>query len=127
MLKRFWFWLKKVYKYMRKVFSRTSTAPSIADTQVSIEVINDKIKLLKETSEDTINVVAYQKYFNFLERLGLREDFSVITTHDELVLDATIFRPSLINANNNKAIIFCHGLTNNRWSLFYTMHLALQR
>jgi alpha-beta hydrolase superfamily lysophospholipase len=83
--------------------------------------------LLKGSKRDAVDVNAYQKYFNFLEKLGLREDFSVITTHDGLVLYATIFRPLLINKNNDKMIIFCHGLTNNRWSLFYTMHLALQR
>ena len=32
----------------------------------------------------------------------------------------------LISKNNQKILIFCHGVTNNRWSLFYTMHLALQ-
>jgi predicted alpha/beta-fold hydrolase len=99
----------------------------MTEIQVSIDIINDKIKLLKGTSKDTINVIAYQKYFTFLEKLGLREEFSVVTIQDELVLHATIFRPLLINKNNNKVVIFCHGLTNNRWSLFYTMHLALQR
>ena len=128
MLKRFWFWLKKIYKRIRQVLSPdTSTVASIADNWVSIGIINDKIKLLKGTNKNKIKVVAYQKYFSFLEKLGLREDFSVITTQDELVLSATIFRPLIINANNDKVVIFCHGLSNNRWSLFYTMHLALQR
>ncbi|CAI2201697.1 7989_t:CDS:2, partial [Funneliformis geosporum] len=95
--------------------------------QVSIGTVNDKIKLLKKTKKDEINVIAYRKYFIFLERLGLREDFSVITAHDGSIIYATIFRPLLINKNNDKAIVFCHGLTNNRWSLFYIMHLALQR
>ena len=127
MLLKFWYWLKKVYKNIKRVFSPVAATPSLADTQVSIGLINDKIKLLKGTNKNAINVVAYQKYFDFLEKLGLREDFSVITTHDGLVLYATIIRPLLINENNNKSVIFCHGLTNNRWSLFYTMHLALQR
>ncbi|CAG8448134.1 805_t:CDS:2 [Racocetra fulgida] len=97
------------------------------DVQTSIEIINDKIKLTKGTNKNKINVVAYQKYFNFLEKLGLREELQVVTTYDELTLGATLFHPLLINKNNNKIIVFCHGLTNNRWSLFYTMHLALQR
>ncbi|MEG7978896.1 MAG: alpha/beta hydrolase [Mollicutes bacterium UO1] len=57
----------------------------------------------------------------------MKEEFSIITTHDGLVLYGTIIRPLLINNNNTKLVIFCHGTTNNRWSLFYTMHLALQR
>src|SRR5215204_3165201 len=116
-----------MYKNIKKAYSSKPTTPNIAEIQVSIDIINDKIKLLKGTNKDTINVVAYQKYFAFLEKLGLREEFSVVTIQDELVLHATIFRPLLINKNNNKVVIFCHGLTNNRWSLFYTMHLALQR
>ncbi|CFW92793.1 Putative hydrolase [endosymbiont DhMRE of Dentiscutata heterogama] len=127
MLRKFWFWLKKVYKNIRRVFSPSAATPNVTDVQTSIEIINDKIKLIKGTNKNKINVVAYQKYFNFLEKLGLREDFWVITAYDELMLDVTLIRPLLINKNNNKVIIFCHGLTNNRWSLFYTMHLALQR
>ena len=127
MLRKFWFWLKRVYKHTRRLFFGTSATHSVTDVQASIGIINDKIKLLKGTNKDKIDVVAYQKYFDFLEKLGCREEFSVITTHDGLVLYATIIRPLLINKNNNKVVIFCHGLTNNRWSLFYTMHLVLQR
>jgi hypothetical protein len=87
---------------------------NVTDARVSIEMINDKIKLLKGSKKDAVNVTAYQKYFDFLEKLGLREEFSVITVHDRLVLYATIIRPLIINKNNNKAVIFCHGLTNNR-------------
>jgi dipeptidyl aminopeptidase/acylaminoacyl peptidase len=127
MLKKFWFWLKKVYKLVRRVFSSKLNTPSVTDVQVSIGIINDKIKLLKGSGKDKIDIVAYQKYFDFLEKIGLREEFSVITTHDELVLNASIIRPLIISDNNNKVVVFCHGLTNNRWSLFYTMHLTLQR
>jgi pimeloyl-ACP methyl ester carboxylesterase len=109
------------------MFSSKVATLNVLDSQVSVGIINDKIKILKGTKEDTINVFAYHKYFTFLEKLGLREDFSVVTAHGGLVLHATIFRPLLINKNNDKVVIFCHGLTNNRWSLFYTMHLALQR
>jgi pimeloyl-ACP methyl ester carboxylesterase len=120
--------LKKVYKSIKGIFSSSKVvASNVLDAQVSIGIINDKIKVLKGTKKDTINIVAYHKYFDFLEKLGLREDFDVVTIHGGLVLYATIFRPLLINKNNNKVVIFCHGLTNNRWSLFYTMHLALQR
>jgi uncharacterized protein len=71
--------------------------------------------------------VAYQRYFDFYEKLGLKEEFLITTTQDELVLHGIRIYPTLKHDNNQKLIIFCHGLTNNRWSLFYIMHLALQR
>lgn len=128
MLQKFWFWIKKVYKVVvRKIFSPKSDTFSIDDTEVSIGIINDKIELLSGTNENKINVASYKKYFDFLEKLGLKKDFDIVTTYDETILYATIFYPILINKNNNKVVIFCHGLTNNRWSLFYTMHLTIQR
>jgi predicted alpha/beta-fold hydrolase len=98
----------------------------VADARVSIEIINDKIKLLTGTSKDKINLVAYQKYFEFLDKLGLKEEFTVYTTQDNLTLSAARIQPVLVNENNHKLVIVCHGVTNNKWSLFYTMHLALQ-
>jgi len=59
-------------------------------------------------------LVAYEKYFDFLERLGLQEDFSILTTKDNLKLWGSSIQPILINSNNNKIVIFCHGVTNNR-------------
>lgn len=103
------------------------SAPSIGDTETSLKIINDKIKLITGTSKNSVDLSAYEKYFDFLEKLGLREEFSIITTEDNLTLYGTSIRPILVNNNNRKIVIFCHGVTNNRWSLFYTMHLTLQR
>jgi pimeloyl-ACP methyl ester carboxylesterase len=100
-------------------------APSVADTRIPIEIVNDKIRLLTG-KKNAINVIAYQKYFDFLENIGLKEDFTIITTADNLTLYGTVVKPVLVNENNKKAVIFCHGLTNNRWALFYCMHLVLQ-
>src|SRR4051794_16241617 len=116
-----------MYKRIRSIFVPTPPTPSILDSKVSISIINDKIKLLKGTGKNSINTLAYQKYFDFLERLGLSEEFIITTTRDNLMLQGIIIRPILISENNRKVVIFCHGVTNNRWSLFYTMHLALQR
>lgn len=127
MLKKFWFWIKKAYKIAKKILITSSEACNINDAKVSIGIINDKIKLLSGTNEDAINIDSYQKYFNFLEKLGLRKDFDITANYDESLLYASIFRPILTSNKNNKVVIFCHGITNNRWSLFYTMHLALQR
>jgi pimeloyl-ACP methyl ester carboxylesterase len=71
--------------------------------------------------------VKYQRYFDFYKKLGLHEEFTILTIKDNLILCGSIIKPILINHNNNKAVIFCHGVTNNRWSLFYIMHLVLQR
>jgi hypothetical protein len=71
--------------------------------------------------------VKYQRYFDFHKKLGLYEEFTVLTIKDNLTLRGSIIKPILVNHNNNKVVIFCHGVTNNRWSLFYTMHLVLQR
>lgn len=128
MLRNFWFGLKGLFKKVRKMLAPVPlSSPSVGDTETSIDIVNDKIKLLRGDSENLINLKAYINYFNFLERLGLREDFDIITTEGNLLLSGSIIRPILINDNNSKLVIFCHGVTNNRWSLFYTMHLALQR
>ncbi|CAG8596953.1 27844_t:CDS:10 [Gigaspora margarita] len=90
------------------VFSPTPTTVGVTDVRVSIGIINDKIKLLKGTKKEAIDVVAYQKYFDFLEKLGLREEFSVITTHDDSVLSATIILVSY-DARN-------HGLSGKSFT-----------
>lgn len=122
-----WFWIKRIFKRIREVLTLSRSNPSLADSQVSVEIINDKIKLLTGRSRNSINLVAYQRYFDFYEKLGLKEEFLITTTQDELTLHGIRIYPALKSTNNQKLIIFCHGLTNNRWSLFYTMHLVLQR
>ncbi|CAG8638018.1 3069_t:CDS:2 [Ambispora gerdemannii] len=91
-----------VYKRLWTVlYPNPLVAPRVADSKVSIEIINDKIKLLKKTNKQAIDIGAYQRYFDFLEKLGLQEEFDLATSQDKLII---------------------HGTT-----LFYTMHLALQR
>jgi hypothetical protein len=90
------------------------SSPSIGDIDTSINIINDKIKFLKGNSKNLINLKSYINYFNLLEKLGLRDDFDIITTEDNLLLSGSIIRPILINNNNSKLVIFCHGVTNNR-------------
>ncbi|CAJ0749357.1 23742_t:CDS:2 [Entrophospora sp. SA101] len=118
--------VKRIFKRIHSIFTLSRSNPSISDAQVSVDIINDKIKLLKGTSKNSINLLAYQKYFDFLERLDLKEEFTITTTHDDLILSGTSIQPILSNENNRKVIIFCHGLTNNKWSLFYCLHLSLQ-
>lgn len=128
MLFKFWYGIKKLFKILKKsLFPAPLSSPSIGDVETSLEIINDKIKLLTGTSKKSVSLLAYEKYFNFLEKLGLKEDFDIISTEDNLILCGSSIKPILINKNNQKVVIFAHGVTNNRWSLFYTMHLALQR
>lgn len=128
MFRKIWYSIKGFSRRLWKVwFPPPLSAPSIVDTEMAITIINDRIKLLTKTNKNSISLVAYEKYFVFLEKLGLREDFAVRTTEDNLVLFGSIIQPILINGNNKKIVIFCHGVTNNRWSLFYTMHLTLQQ
>src|SRR3954465_12623979 len=113
MFRSLWFNIKSVYKRLKKIiFPVPFSSPSIGDTETSIDIVNDKIKLLKGNSENLINLKSYINYFNFLEKLGLREDFDIITTEGNLLLCGSIIRPILINDNNSKLLIFCHGVTN---------------
>ena len=115
MLRKFWFGVSGFFKRLRKVLWPVPfSSPSIIDVETSIDLINDKIRLLTGTSENLVNLKSYERYFNFLEKLGLREDFNVITTENSLVLFGSVIRPILINGNNKKVLIFCHGVTNNR-------------
>jgi hypothetical protein len=128
MFGKLWFNIKALFKRLWKAwYPDPLSAPSVRDAETSIDIINDKIKLLKGTNKNSINLVGYQRYFDFYEKLGLREEFTILTIKDNLLLSGSVIQPVLINQNKNKVVIFCHGVTNNRWSLFYTMHLVLQR
>ena len=127
MFGKLWFNVKAFFKHLWKVwYPKPLSAPSVGDTETSIAIVNEKIKLLKGTDKNSISLVGYQRYFDFYKKLGLNEEFTVLTIKDNLILYGNIIKPILINHNNNKVVIFSHGVTNNRWSLFYTMHLILQ-
>ncbi|CAG8509168.1 10672_t:CDS:2 [Racocetra fulgida] len=126
MLQKKWKWVKRVFNRMNSVLTLSRSNPTFSEVQSSIAEINKKINLLLTTKKHYVNFSAYEKYFDFLSELGLREDFEINTTQDKIVLRGTSLRPLLLNSHNQKVLIFCHGVTNNRWSLFYCMHLALQ-
>src|SRR3954470_1511560 len=102
MVGRFWFCIKRIFKRIRSIFTLSRSNPSISDNQVSIDIINDKIKLLRGTGKNKINVQAYQKYFEFFEELGLQQEFTITTTEDNLNLHGIIIKPVLLNENNDK-------------------------
>ncbi|CAI2172094.1 12613_t:CDS:2, partial [Funneliformis geosporum] len=70
-------------------------APSIGDTETSISIVNEKIKLLKGTNKNSISLVKYQRYFDFHKKLGLYEEFTVLTIKDNLLLCGSIIKPIL--------------------------------
>ncbi|RHZ35412.1 alpha/beta hydrolase family protein [endosymbiont GvMRE of Glomus versiforme] len=129
-MSKLWLWAKKLYKNILRLFflsPNSSRNLDIINDQDFIDLVNNKIKLLTWTRKNSINVTSYQRYFNFLKELELTEEFSIITTRGNLVIKGVSLHPILKNSNNKKVIIFCHGVTNNKWSLFYIIHLVLQR
>jgi hypothetical protein len=84
----------------------------VSDSKNSINVVNDKIRLFG--GDEQIDIEKYEKYFNFLEKLGLREDFYIKTVSDESEISGSFIRPVIKNKKNNKLVIFCHGVTSNR-------------
>jgi len=119
--------LKKIILWLKKMLGLARWDPkSTVFTEGSFTgIINDKIKR-KTGIKEFICLREYEKYFTFLRELKLCEDFQITTTYDYLILKGTYIKSPVFNENNKKLIIFCHGITNNRWSLFYVIHLVLQ-
>lgn len=129
MLGLLWLAIKTFFIKLKSNGSFSSFDPFSAES-IILDLANEKIKKITGKDENVIDFFAYKKYFDFFDKLGLKEDFKIITstdTEEKLTLYGSIINPLLINENNNKIIIFCHGVTNNRWTLFYVMHLTLQR
>lgn len=119
-------WLKEIAPSSRNFFSFSRYDPTIKSVERSIEKVNRKISIHNNHNEKSISFNDYDNYFNTLKSLGLWEDFEILTTNDNLIIKGSVISSPLINNNNEKIIIFCHGVTNNRWSLFYCIHLVLQ-
>ncbi|WNE41531.1 MAG: Putative aminoacrylate hydrolase RutD [Mycoplasmataceae bacterium] len=122
----FLIWLKEIAPNSRNFFSFSKHDPTIKSIENSLLKINKKIWEKTNKKEKSISFESYEKYFSTLKSLGLWEDFEIITTNDNLIIKGSVIKSPLINDNNEKTIIFCHGITNNRWSLFYCIHLVLQ-
>lgn len=116
--------ITKIINLIKKIF--IPVKPDILGSELSVEKINNKIKSYLGVNKDFIVISHYKNYFDFLEKIGFQNDFQILIDDDKLVLSGTWIKPLIINENNQKLIIFCHGVTNNRWSLFYCLHLMLQ-
>ena len=119
-------WLKEIAPRSLNFFSFSRHDPTISSVEDSLESINRKIFELSGKKLKSIDFEDYKNYFSILKSLGLWKDFEINTSKDNLLIKGTVIDSPLINPNNRKTIIFCHGITNNRWSLFYCIHLVLQ-
>ena len=117
--------IKQLVTLLRKKFFGGSPG-TIYHNELSVNRINNKIKSELGIKRDFINLLHYEAYFAFLKKIGLWRNFQVLSTKDLLILRGSNIRPLIINENNDKIIIFCHGVTGNQWSLFYCVHLMLQ-
>lgn len=117
--------IKQLVILLRKKFFGRSPE-TIYHNELSVNRINAKIKSELRTKRDFIDLPRYEIYFAFLKKLGLWRNFQILSTKDLLILRGNNIRPLIINENNDKVIIFCHGVTGNQWSLFYCAHLMLQ-
>jgi hypothetical protein len=107
--------IKKLIILTKKKFFYTAyQKSSIYNAKAAVEEINQKIRKSLKIKQDFIVLSRFENYFNLLRNLGLRSDFQLLTTYDSIVLRGSIFRPLIINENNNKLIILCHGITSNR-------------
>jgi hypothetical protein len=87
---------------------------NIHHSELSVNRVNAKIKSELKIRQDFINLNRYEIYFAFLKKLGLQRNFQILSTKDSLILRGSNIRPLIINENNDKVIIFCHGVTSNQ-------------
>ena len=106
--------IRKLFTLFKKKFYTTAQKSSIYNAEEAVAEINQKIQKKLKIKENFISLSRFENYFNLLQNLGLRSDFQLLTTRDSLILRGSSFRPLIINENNDKLIIFCHGITSNR-------------
>lgn len=105
--------IKQLINLLRKKFFGSSPK-TIHHNELSVNRINAKIKSELRIKQDFINLSHYEIYFAFLKKLGLWRSFQILSTKDSLILRGNNIRPLVINENNDKIIIFCHGVTSNQ-------------
>ena len=106
--------IRKLIVLFKKKFYSVSQKSSIYNAKEVVEEINQKIKKKLKIKSNFINLARFENYFEFLQKLGLQKNFQLLTTRDSLILRGSSFRPLIINENNDKLVIFCHGVTSNR-------------
>ena len=98
----------KKIRQLVDLFKKKTSSPlkksSIYNAEKTVEEINQKIKKKLKLKQNFIVLSRFEAYFNFLQKLGLRKDFQLLTTHDSLILRGSSFRPLIINENNDKLI-----------------------
>lgn len=115
--------LLDIFKKIAYVQKKNS---SLIESNLKLRRLNRKLKILGK-KRSWLKLENYQSYFDLLKEIEYSKDFEVFSSRDNIKISLTVIRPLLINENNSKFMIFCHGITNNRWSLFYVIFLVLQR
>jgi len=106
--------IKQLIIQLRKKILDSSSPKTIYHNELSVKRINTKIKSELKIKKDFVNLSFYESYFNFLKKLGLWRSFQILSTKDSLILRGNSIYPLTINKNNDKMIIFCHGVTSNQ-------------
>lgn len=106
--------IKKILGLLKRKFFVNYQYLSVDESEISIKNINNKIKNELQIKLNFVNLKEYKNYFQFLEQLGLVRNFLILTNLDKMKLVGNHLKPLLINKNNDKIIIFCHGITGNR-------------
>lgn len=119
-------WARKIAPQFRNFWSFSKIDPSIKSIENSLARINEKIWKRVNKTPTSISHLSYENYFSVLKVLGLWEDFEIQTSKDNVTIRGSVISSPIINRHNKKTIIFCHGVTSNKWSLFYSIHLVLQ-
>lgn len=119
-------WARKIAPQFRNFWSFSKSDPSIKSIENSMQRISEKISQRIGKAPKSISHLSYENYFTVLKSLGLWEDFELQTSKDNITIRGSVVNSPIINRNNEKTVIFCHGVTSNKWSLFYTIHLVLQ-
>ena len=118
--------IKKLLHFLwkKRIFSHSQG--TIEGSELSVDQVNAKIRDKLGTRKNFIVLSRYEIYFSFLQDLGLWRNFQILSSKDSIIIRGNSIRPLVINENNDKVIILCHGVTSNRWGSFYCTHLFLQ-
>ena len=110
-----WAKIKRLFLFLQKKLFTPPSLPTLSRSlQLTINQVNRKIEQRLGIQKNFILLTAYENYFAFLKRLGLEKEFHVLTSQNSLIIRGSVFSPLLVNRNNQKVIIFCHGITGNR-------------
>lgn len=77
---------------------------------------NEKIKSVNGSAAGlTFDFDFYNEYFNFFKLNDLQSEFELKVRNDDINLKVLVIKSFLFESKNKKkAIVFCHGISNNK-------------